>query len=302
MVEAQSIPVETPVAEEKVKEEVKEEEEEAPVKEVVKSEPMEKAVFEETEALRKIFSGGLNRETTDDEFKEYFTQFGETADTVIIRDPSTQASRGFGFVTYKTVESTDACIAKKKDGGHQLGDKNIEVKRAIPKEFDDNAQHQKVTRFFLGGIKEGITQDNVKEYFELNFPLNVESVDLIREKKDTVAEGQEPKLRGFGFVTVDDTDMVDKIIIIKKHEIAGISLDAKKAAPRDGSSSGGRGGGRGRGRGRGGRGGNRGGGGYGGGGYGAYGGGGYGGYGGGYGGYGGYGAGGGYGGGRYHPY
>ena len=41
---------------------------------------------EEAENLRKIFTGGLNRETTDDEMKEYFGKFGEITDCVILKD------------------------------------------------------------------------------------------------------------------------------------------------------------------------------------------------------------------------
>jgi len=255
---------------------------------------------EEPENLRKIFAGGLNRDTTDEKFKEFFSQFGNITDAVVIKDQG-NISRGFGFVTFQKVSEADACIARKKEGGHELDGKTIEVKRAIPREFQEPSQHEKSQRIYLGKIREGITEENVKEYFEANYACKVENVDLIKNK-----EGEEPKLRGFGFVSLDDMDAVDKIIIVRNHEINGIQVFAKKAEPK-GGSGGGRGGGRGRGgrgggRGRGGyggRGGGYGGGGYGGGGYGGgYGGGGYGG--GGYGG-GGYG-GGGYGGGRYHPY
>lgn len=36
----------------------------------------------------------------------------------------------------------DACIAQKKKGGHELDGKSIEVKRAIPREFQEAAQHE----------------------------------------------------------------------------------------------------------------------------------------------------------------
>jgi len=269
----------------------------------------EKAEPEEPENLRKIFAGGLNRDTADDKFKEYFSKFGEIADCVIIKD-NNGTSRGFGFITYQKVSEADKCIAHKKtDEGHKLDNKDIEVKRAIPREFQEPSQHEKSQRIYLGKVREGITEENVKEYFQSNYPCTVETVELIREKKDEAAsEGTEAKLRGFAFVSVDDMDAVDKIIIVRNHEINGIPVFAKKAEPKGGSGGRGRGRGgynsRGGGRGRGGRGGGYGGGygGYGGGGYGGYGGGGYGGYGGG--GYGGA-YGGGYGGGaygRYQPY
>ena len=54
-------------------------------------------------------------------------------------------------------------------------------------------------------------------------------------------------------MSIDDVDAVDKIIILRNHEINGIPIFAKKAEPKGGSGGGGRGGrgGRGGGGGRG---------------------------------------------------
>ena len=38
------------------------------------------------EALRKLFVGGLPRSTTDDDFKNYFSQFGEVVDSIVLKD------------------------------------------------------------------------------------------------------------------------------------------------------------------------------------------------------------------------
>eukprot|EP00971_Amphidinium_carterae_P114970 2277316-Amphidinium_carterae.1 len=43
----------------------------------------------------KIFVGGLSRDTTDDNLRDYFSQFGELTDCVVIRDPETKRPRGF---------------------------------------------------------------------------------------------------------------------------------------------------------------------------------------------------------------
>ena len=37
----------------------------------------------ECEAMRKIFVGGLNKSTTEEPFLSYFSQFGNTVDSVI---------------------------------------------------------------------------------------------------------------------------------------------------------------------------------------------------------------------------
>ena len=54
----------------------------------------------------------------------------------------------------------------------------------------NDIQVSKKFRIFLSGLKEGITDENAKEYFEANFTCKVENVELA-----TNPEGEEPKLR-----------------------------------------------------------------------------------------------------------
>uniref|UniRef100_A0A7E4W2B7 RRM domain-containing protein n=1 Tax=Panagrellus redivivus TaxID=6233 RepID=A0A7E4W2B7_PANRE len=49
----------------------------------------------------KIFVGGLPYHTTDKTLHDYFSQFGDIEEAVVITDRQTQKSRGYGFVTMK---------------------------------------------------------------------------------------------------------------------------------------------------------------------------------------------------------
>ena len=73
----------------------------------------------EPKQLRKLFIGGLSFETTDDSLREHFEKWGTLTDCVVMRDPQTKRSRGFGFVTYSCVEEVDAamCARPHKDDG-----------------------------------------------------------------------------------------------------------------------------------------------------------------------------------------
>jgi len=47
----------------------------------------------------KIFVGGLPYHTTDGTLREYFQQFGDLEEAVVITDRQTSKSRGYGFVS-----------------------------------------------------------------------------------------------------------------------------------------------------------------------------------------------------------
>lgn len=56
---------------------------------------------------RKIFIGGLNYRTTDESLKAHFEKWGEIVDVVVMKDPKTKRSRGFGFITYSKAHMVD---------------------------------------------------------------------------------------------------------------------------------------------------------------------------------------------------
>jgi len=85
--------------------------------------------------LKKIFVGGLSSSITEDDFKTYFEKFGKITDVVIMYDSSTHRPRGFGFITFDSVEAVD-CVLQKKF--HELNNKTVEVKVAVPKDSNNH--------------------------------------------------------------------------------------------------------------------------------------------------------------------
>lgn len=57
--------------------------------------------------MRKLFIGGLDYRTTDSSLKEFYEQWGEIVDVVVMKDPHTKRSRGFGFITYSQAKMVD---------------------------------------------------------------------------------------------------------------------------------------------------------------------------------------------------
>lgn len=225
----------------------------------------------ECEAMRKMFVGGLNRDTTEETFNEHFGQFGEMVDQVIIRDSVSRHSRGFGFVTYNKSDCVEEVF---KARPHVLDGKTLDVKRAMPRDYNTSTAHSKVTKLFIGGISPDLTPEELREYIEGRHPPRIGTIDKI----DFLKERETNKNKGFGFLECSDTDFADRLTISENSfTLKGRNMSLKKAEPKPEQGGGGgaggrggaqRGGARGGGRGsfggrgggqRGGRGGNRGG-------------------------------------------
>lgn len=155
----------------------------------------------EPEQFRKVFIGGLSYKTDDDTLKAYFEKYGDLVDHVVMKDGQTGRSRGFGFVTYSDSFMVDELM---KNRPHIIDGRQVEPKRATPREDSGKAEVQMtVKKLFIGGLRDNISDDDLKAYFGTYGSV---AEAIVMKEKETL------KSRGFGFVTFDDYDPVDKII------------------------------------------------------------------------------------------
>ncbi|XP_025905679.1 heterogeneous nuclear ribonucleoprotein A1, partial [Nothoprocta perdicaria] len=172
----------------------------------------------EPEQLRKLFIGGLSFETTDESLRSHFEQWGTLTDCVVMRDPNTKRSRGFGFVTYSSVEEVDGAMNARP---HKVDGRVVEPKRAVSREDSQRpGAHLTVKKIFVGGIKEDTEEHHLRDYFGQYGKIEV--VEIMTDRGSG-------KKRGFAFVTFDDHDSVDKIVIQKYHTVNGHNCEVRKA-------------------------------------------------------------------------
>lgn len=178
---------------------------------------------------RKLFVGGIAWETSEESFSSYFSHYGELTDSVIMMDKISGRPRGFGFVTFADPADADKVLEQ----DHVIDGRPVEVKRTVPREDMQGSRGvSRTKKIFVGGIPLTLTEDEMREYF-LSYGEIVEHQIML----DHVTG----RSRGFGFVTFDSEEAVDKIFADGQlHELQGKQVEIKRAEPkRAGAGAGG---------------------------------------------------------------
>ncbi|XVE78337.1 hypothetical protein DITRI_Ditri13aG0136700 [Diplodiscus trichospermus] len=179
----------------------------------------------------KLFIGGISWDTNEDRLKEYFSSFGEVVEAVIMKDRTTGRARGFGFVVFSDLSVAERVIKEK----HNIDGRMVEAKKAVPRD-DQNIISRSTSsihgspgpgrtrKIFVGGLASTVTESDFKKYFE-QFG-NITDVVVMYDHNT-----QRP--RGFGFITYDSEDAVDKVLLKNFHELNGKMVEVKRAVPKE---------------------------------------------------------------------
>uniref|UniRef100_A0A2I3TLW5 DAZ associated protein 1 n=1 Tax=Pan troglodytes TaxID=9598 RepID=A0A2I3TLW5_PANTR len=168
---------------------------------------------------RKLFVGGLDWSTTQETLRSYFSQYGEVVDCVIMKDKTTNQSRGFGFVKFKDPNCVGTVLASRP---HTLDGRNIDPKPCTPRGMQPERTRP----------KEGWEMRAFNLLLSLvkieGSPRFISAVSVLQPRKFL--------LICFGFITFEDEQSVDQAVNMHFHDIMGKKVEVKRAEPRDSKS------------------------------------------------------------------
>ncbi|XP_065223095.1 heterogeneous nuclear ribonucleoprotein 27C-like isoform X4 [Planococcus citri] len=173
----------------------------------------------------KLFVGGLSWETTEEKLQQYFGEFGEVIDSVVMKNTESGQSRGFGFVTFGDPNSVEKVLAK---GTHLLDGRAIDPKPCSTKAAIKSKKNSQYPKIFLGGLPFNVTETDLRSIFS----KYGEVMDVI-----IMYDHEKNKCRGFGFLSFEKDEDVNKCVADHYIYVNGKKVEVKRAEPRDGRGS-----------------------------------------------------------------
>ncbi|XP_076179950.1 heterogeneous nuclear ribonucleoprotein at 27C isoform X8 [Ptiloglossa arizonensis] len=172
----------------------------------------------------KLFVGGLSWETTQENLQRYFGRYGEVIDCVVMKNSESGRSRGFGFVTFSDPANVPLVL---QNGPHQLDGRTIDPKPCNPRTQQKPKRSGGFPKVFLGGLPSNVTETDLRSFFT-RFGKVMEVVIMYDQEKK--------KSRGFGFLSFEDEDAVDRCVAEHFVNLNGKQVEIKRAEPRDSSN------------------------------------------------------------------
>ncbi|XP_038691141.1 heterogeneous nuclear ribonucleoprotein 1-like isoform X3 [Tripterygium wilfordii] len=181
--------------------------------------------------LGKLFIGGISWDTDEDRLREYFGNYGELVEAVIMRDRTTGRARGFGFIVFADPAVAERVIIEK----HMIDGRMVEAKRAVPRDDqhilnrNTSSIHSspgpgRTKKIFVGGLASTVTETDFKNYFDQFGTIT----DVV-----VMYDHHTQRPRGFGFITYDSEDAVDRVLHKTFHELNDKMVEVKRAVPKE---------------------------------------------------------------------
>jgi RNA recognition motif-containing protein len=148
-----------------------------------------------------LFVGSLDRSVDERQLEEWFSLYGDVTAVELVRDPTTGASKYYGFVQMLTAEQGQAAIAG-LDGAEWMG-RQINVAPAA-RQYDRRAPKRNAPNFeaqrdiYVAGFPFNEAPDDLRELFS-----SVSSVEVLGVRLSNNDQGLPA---GYAFVTVGSAE------------------------------------------------------------------------------------------------
>ncbi|XP_073282656.1 heterogeneous nuclear ribonucleoprotein 1-like [Primulina huaijiensis] len=188
----------------------------------------------------KLFIGGISWETDEEKLKEYFQGYGEVLQTAVMRDKISGKPRGFGFVVFSDPNILDGVLQDR----HVIDGRTVEAKRALSREEQQVSKvgnpggarnfggggSTRTKKIFVGGLPATLSEDEFRQYFE-TYGMVTDVVIMYDQQTN--------RPRGFGFISFDSEEAVDRVLHKTFHDLNGKQVEVKRALPKDANVGGG---------------------------------------------------------------
>ncbi|CAI9782763.1 unnamed protein product [Fraxinus pennsylvanica] len=177
-----------------------------------------KSVASADPALRKLFVRGLAWNTTSETLCAAFQEHGEIEEGAVIFDKATGKSRGYGFITYRDMESAQRAL---KAPGKMI-DGRMAVCNLASEGFTgpSTAPDQAQRKLYIGGLSPETTSELLLSFFSRHGEIEEGSVAYDKETN---------KSRGFGFVTYKNVEAAKKALDDPQKMFGGRNITVKLA-------------------------------------------------------------------------
>ncbi|CAF0783203.1 unnamed protein product [Brachionus calyciflorus] len=176
----------------------------------------------------KIFVGGLSWNTTKEMLANEFMKYGEIIDSIVMRNPETGASRGYGFITFKDLQSAE--MALNSGVQHTIDGKIVDVKTCSYQQRQEMNSYGNISlslsnlnkynncKVFVGGLPHGTQDMDVVNYFS-RYGNVIEFKMMYDETKS--------KPRGFGFLTFEQEESAVQVLKQQYFQFNGKQIEIK---------------------------------------------------------------------------
>lgn len=185
---------------------------------------------------RKLYLGGLSRDTVEKDLRKHFIKYGMMVDVQVMRNREDGTSRGFGFVTFASTFMAEAAMEDKE---HIINDVAVAVKFAqadttefakgrykknlneLSENLDDECKNKR--SIFVGALKDTIGEEDLVRYFS-GFGKVVRALKIIDKESGNK--------KTYGFVDFAEYGVVRRIMNVTKHFIQGKRIRVELSRPR----------------------------------------------------------------------